>query len=85
MGLGQTMMTVLAMAMLATVMLTVNTNTQDSNNSVQISQYRIMAASLATSTLQRATGLAFDENSVNNTITSLAGLSTTLGREAGEV
>jgi len=85
MGLGQTMMTVLAMGMLATVMLTVNTNTQDANNAVQISQYRIMAASLATSTIQRATGLAFDENTLNSPVNDVTGLSSTLGRETGEV
>ncbi len=86
MGLGQTMMTVLAVGMLGTVMLTVNTNTQDNNNAVQMSQYRIMAASLATSTIQRATGLAFDQNSVNSNITSTSGLTAAgaLGVETGE-
>jgi hypothetical protein len=68
MGLGQTMMSVLAVGMLATVMLTVNTNTGDSNTAIQMSQYRIMAASLATSTLERATGLPFDENTVSRRI-----------------
>lgn len=85
MGLGQTMMTVLAMGMLATIMLTVNTNTQDNNNAVQMSQYRIMAASLATSTIQRATGLAFDENTLTSNVTALTQLSAVLGRETGEV
>ena len=85
MGLGQTMMTVLAMGMLATVMLTVNTNNTDSNTAVQMSQYRIMAASLATSTLERATGLAFDQNSVNTPIADPSGLTTYLGRKTGEI
>lgn len=85
MGLGQMMMSVLAMGMLATVMLTVNTNTQDSNNAVQMSQYRIMAASLATSTIQRATGLAFDENTVSSNVTAVTGLSTYLGVDGAEV
>ncbi len=84
MGLGQTMLSVLAVGMLATIMLTVNTNVQDNNNAVQISQYRIMASSLATSTIQRATGLAFDQNSVSSNITSTTQLSTVLGRETGE-
>ena len=60
MGLGQTMMSVLAMGMLATILLTVNANTGDNNTAVQMSEYRIMAASLAMSTVERATGLAFD-------------------------
>jgi hypothetical protein len=84
MGLGQTMLSVLAMGMLATVMLTVNTNTGDSNNAVQMSQYRIMAASLATSTLERATGLAFDQNTVSSDIPGTASLSATLGVDPGE-
>ena len=87
MGLGQMMLSVLAVGMLATIMLTVNTNVQDNNNAVQMSQYRIMASSLATSTIQRATGLAFDQNSVINNITSTSGLTPAgaLGVETGEI
>ena len=84
MGLGQTMMTVLALGMLATVMLTVNTNTGDSNTAVQMSQYRIMAASLATSTLERATGMAFDQNTVASDIPGVTSLSASLGVDPGE-
>jgi hypothetical protein len=84
MGLGQTMLSVLAMGMLATVLLTVNTNSGDANTAVQMSQYRIMAASLATSTIQRATGLAFDENTVNSNVTTPTALSTLLGVNVGE-
>src|SRR5664279_79209 len=85
MGLGQTMMTVLAMGMLATVLLTVNTNTGDNNQAIQMSEYRIMAASLATTTIERATSLAFDQNTVASTIPSEGSLTVHLGREAGEV
>lgn len=87
MGLGQTMMTVLAMGMLATVMLTVNTNSGDNNQAVQMSQYRIMAASLATSTLERATGLAFDEATVSSDVpgTSSFTPAAALGVETTEV
>jgi hypothetical protein len=79
------MLSVLAVGMLATVMLTVNTNVQDNNNAVQMSQYRIMASSLATSEIQRATGLAFDQNTVSAPVTDVTGLSTVLGVETGEV
>jgi hypothetical protein len=80
------MMSVLAMGMLATVMLTVNTNSGDNNNAIQMSQYRIMAASLATSTLERATGLAFDQNTVSSDIagTSYLTPANALGVETGE-
>jgi hypothetical protein len=85
MGLGQTMMTVLAMGMLATVLLTVNTNTGDNNQAIQMSEYRIMAASLATSTLERATGLPFDQNTVSSNISDPNSLTHNLGRETGEI
>jgi hypothetical protein len=79
------MMSVLAMGMLATVLLTVNTNSGDCNQAVQMSEYRIMAASLATSTLERATGLPFDENTVSSNVSSSTSLTSNLGRETGEI
>ena len=86
MGLGQTMLSVLAMGMLATILLTVNTNTGDSNTAAQMSEYRIMAASLATSTVERATGLAFDENTKSSDIAGPSSLTlpAALGVEPGE-
>ncbi len=87
MGLGQTMMSVLAMGMLATILLTVNANTGDNNTAVQMSEYRIMAASLAMSTVERATGLAFDENTVSSDIAGTSSLTPalSLGEEPGEI
>ena len=87
MGLGQTMMTVLAMGMLATILLTVNSNSGDNNTAVQMSEYRIMAASLATSTVERATGLAFDENTVSSDIAGPSSLTSanSLGEEGVEI
>lgn len=81
------MMTVLAMGMLATVMLTVNTNSGDNNQAIQMSQYRIMAASLATSTLERATGLAFDEATVSSDVPGSSSFTpaSALGVETAEV
>ena len=74
------------MGMLATVLLTVNTNSGDCNQAVQMSEYRIMAASLATSTLERATGLAFDEATVSSDVPGVSSLTAAnaLGVEAGE-
>jgi hypothetical protein len=81
------MMSVLAMGMLATVLLTVNTNNGDNNTAVQMSQYRIMAASLATSTLERASGLAFDEATVSSDVPGVSSLTEVgaLGVENTEV
>jgi len=84
MGLGQTLLTILAMAMLGTLMLTVNTNTMDSGDSLEQSEYRIMASSLGISMLERASGLSFDENTVTGEVTATTMLTSTLGAEGGE-
>ena len=65
MGLGQMLLTILAIAMLGTLMLTVNTNTMDSGEAIEQSEYRIMATSLGISMLERANGLSFDENTIS--------------------
>lgn len=84
MGLGQTLLTILAMAMLGTLMLTVNTNTMDSGDALEQSEYRIMASSLGISMLERASGLSFDENTVTGEVTATTMLTSTLGAEGGE-
>jgi hypothetical protein len=84
MGLGQTLLTILAMAMLGTLMLTVNTNTMDSGDALEQSEYRIMASSLGISMLERASGLSFDENTVTGEVTATTMLTSTLGAESGE-
>jgi hypothetical protein len=84
MGLGQTLLTILAMAMLGTLMLTVNTTTMDSGDSLEQSEYRIMASSLGISMLERATGMSFDENTVSSDVSGPSGLTSTLGSESGE-
>jgi hypothetical protein len=85
MGLGQTLLTILAMAMLGTLMLTVNTNTMDNGDSLEQSEYRIMASSLGISMLERASGLSFDQNTVSSDISSPSSLTATLGPESGEM
>jgi hypothetical protein len=84
MGLGQTLLTILALAMMGTLMLTVNTNTMDSGQAIEQSEYRIMATSLGISMLERANGLAFDQNTVSSDISSTTSLTATLGKETGE-
>jgi hypothetical protein len=84
MGLGQTLLTILAMAMLGTLMLTVNTTTMDSGDSLEQSEYRIMASSLGISMLERANGMSFDENTVSADVGSPSSLSSPLGPESGE-
>jgi hypothetical protein len=84
MGLGQTLLTILALAMLGTLMLTVNRNTLDNGQAIEQSEYSIMASSLGISTLERAQGLAFDDHTKNSDVNSTSDLSPSLGPETGE-
>jgi len=84
MGLGQSMLSVLALGLLGTVMLMMNTNTLDSGTSVETTEYVIMATSLGISQVERAAGKAFDQNTVSSDISSVTSLTATLGKEGGE-
>jgi hypothetical protein len=84
MGLGQTLLTILALAMLGTLMLTVNRNTLDNGQAIEESEYRIMASSLGISTLERAQGMAFDDRTKDSDISSESHLTQNLGPEHGE-
>ena len=50
MGLGQSMLSVLAMALLGTIVLGVNRNTADNGTVIERTEYQIMATSLGIST-----------------------------------
>ncbi|MBK7257032.1 MAG: hypothetical protein IPI01_04345 [Ignavibacteriae bacterium] len=85
MGLGQMMLSVLAMALLGSVLLMMNNTTLDSGSSVETTEYVIMASSLGVSQMEQALGKAFDENTVSSDIGSVSSLSSTLGKEGSEV
>ena len=84
MGLGQMMLSVLAMALLGGVILMMNSTTLDSGSSVETTEYTIMANSIGISQLESALGKAFDENTVMSDIASTASLTSTLGKESIE-
>ncbi len=87
MGLGQSLLSVLALALLGTIVLGVNRNTADNGTVIERTEYEIMATSLGISTVERATGLAFDENTVNSDIAAATACTplASLGPEIGEV
>lgn len=85
MGTGQTLLTIVAMMMLGRLIISVNTSTAMSGESIETAAYRITATSLGTSILEEASGLAFDQATVASDIISPASLSSTLGPESGEV
>lgn len=87
MGLGQSLLSVLALALLGTIVLGVNRNTADNGSVVERTEYEIMGTSLGISTIERATGLAFDENTVNADVSAPTSCTphASLGPEVGEV
>ncbi len=84
MGLGQTLLSIFALALLGTVIMMMNNTTLDSGSSVETSQYLIMATSLGISQIETASGKAFDQNTVSSDISSPASLTVNLGSETGE-
>jgi hypothetical protein len=86
MGLGQTLLSVLALALLGTIMLGVNRNTSDNGSVIERTEYEIMATSIGISTVEKATGLAYDENTVNSDIGSAMSCTplASLGPDIGE-
>ena len=87
MGLGQSMLSVLALALLGTIVLGVNRNTADNGTVIERTEYEIMATSLGISIIERATGMAFDENTINADISAATSCTplASLGPEVGEV
>jgi hypothetical protein len=84
MGLGQMILSVLAMALLGTVLLMMNNTTLDSGSSVETTEYIIMASSIGVSQMESALGKSFDEHTITHAVSSASELSSTLGKEGGE-
>lgn len=68
MGTGQTLMTILALGLLGALFLSNNRSTLDQRQSIESAQWEIMASSLATSLVEKATSLSFDQNTVSGDI-----------------
>ena len=86
MNTGQTMLTIFAMVLLSSVILTVNRGFITTNTTMNSNRVDILAVSLGNSIMEDATGLAFDEKTVGAAISSTSSLtaSTSLGLDAGE-
>jgi hypothetical protein len=78
------MLTVLAMILLGITVLTVNNSSLQNGSILTQTQIGIYGISLATSIIEEAAGMAFDQNTDNAAVTSTSALSTTLGPESGE-
>lgn len=86
MNTGQMMLTAGALVLLGTTVLTVKNNNLQTGTILAQTELGIYAVSLATSYMEKAAGLDFDENTTGSqTVSSTAQLSTTMGIDAGEV
>lgn len=83
MGLGQTLLTIMALMLMGRLIISINTATLESGFTKDMAEYRITGTSLGTSMLEESSALPFDENTIDTTITSVAvtSLSPTLGPE----
>lgn len=88
MGLGQTLLTIMALMLLGRLILTVNRTVLETGSTKDVAEYRITATSLGTSLLESAHDLAFDEATVDTFLTSSQSASLTaaasFGAESGE-
>lgn len=86
MNTGQMMLTIAAMFLLSMVILTTNRGFLTTSTTMYQSRYDILGVSLATSIIEDATGLSFDEATHSAAITSTSSLtaSTSLGLDGTE-
>ncbi|MEW6508711.1 MAG: hypothetical protein AB1432_13305 [Bacteroidota bacterium] len=86
MNTGQMLITIGAIFLLTMVILTTNRGLINTNATMIDNRYGILATSLATSMIEKATGKAFDHNSDTTAITSTNSLTNvaSLGIETGE-
>lgn len=86
MGLGQTLLTIMALMLMGRLILSVNTTTLDVGYSKDLAEYRIVATSLGTSMIEQSNALAFDEMTVDTNVTSATQLTpyASFGPDAGE-
>jgi len=84
MNTGQMLITIGAMMLLSMVVLRVNNGFLNTNTVMMNSKYGVLAVSLATSIIEEATGKAYDEATVANSVSRTASLSS-VGKETGEV
>lgn len=88
MGLGQTLLTIMALMLMGRLILTVNRTVLEVGSTKDVAEYRITATSLGTSMLEYAHDLAFDEATVDTFLTTSQVSSLTapssFGAETGE-
>lgn len=84
MNTGQTMLTIIAMLLLSTIVLSLNRGNFTTSTTIDQNRINILAVSLATSIIEDATSLPFDEKTIGAAVTATTSLSGTLGIEGSE-
>jgi hypothetical protein len=84
MNTGQMMLSVGAIVLLGATILTLNRSSLQNGTMLQQTQIGLYAVSFAVSTIEEASGKAFDQNTYNNAVGLTSSLSSTMGPEAGE-
>jgi hypothetical protein len=86
MGTGQTLLTIAAVMLLGTVILSTNRSLGDTNQVLLNSNVGLEEVSLATSIIEEAQGKAFDEQTDTSNVTSVGQLTPAgqLGQEGGD-
>ena len=79
MNTGQTMLTLLAMMLLTLLSVRMNSSVLQTQETMQNSKFGLAAISLATSIIENANKLAFDEVTIDSSLTSTSGL-TSIGQ-----
>jgi hypothetical protein len=76
MGLGQTLLTIMATMLLGKVILAINMTTLNAGQMKDMAEYQITATSLGTSVLERTNALAYDQATVASDVMALSSLTT---------
>ena len=79
MNTGQSLLSLGALLLLSLTVLRVNNSILATDSVMQDSKFGILATSLATSLIEKASKKAFDANTFDNTVTSVSGLTTAGG------
>ena len=84
MNTGQMMLSVGAIVLLGATILTLNRSSLQNGTLLQQTQIGLYAVSFAVSTIEEASGKAFDQKTFNAAVALTSSLSSTMGPEAGE-
>ncbi len=81
MNLGESFLAIGAMVLLSVLVLSVNNTIFNTGNSLNESKFDILATSIGTSIIEEASNKAFDENTVDTSVTKTTELTNKLGPE----